>query len=461
MQIKDSGYIGRSYEGRNWLNILITHVYSRDNNGDAAILSVLIGELRRVIPNARIVVSTMEDVEAFPDFQGVRQIASPILTAFSKQRNIASNTFHVARSVLLSALWPMGFRFRSRLWSWMALPAERLFLDELQRADIVVPVGGGYLLSPERGIYEFVRLVLLLQPLYVANKIGKTVVLYAQSIGPFVTRPQRFIAGRILRGCSYINVREEMSLATLKLLRIQDPDTFQLASDPAFLLDNYIAPENLPREIAKRLKANKQKLVGITARRWLKGEEYGQYIEDMARAADQIIEEHKLQIVFIPQVSVTALNDDDRVVQSEIYRLMRHQESAFLIEEKLTYGQSYHIFQQLDYLIGTRFHSVIFALTANVPSIAIGYEYKTEGIMKGFNLSNWVIPIQEVTTNKIVDLFSQLVHERSQYLKQIETALPLHRRLARLATESIVRSVPNRSDKVQGTIHNTRNALSD
>ena len=46
----------------------------------------------------------------------------------------------------------------------------------------------------------------------------------------------------------------------------------------------------------------------------------------------------------------------------------------------------------LDYLVGTRFHSVIFALAARVPCIAIGYEHKTRGIMRDLSLDGWVLP---------------------------------------------------------------------
>lgn len=56
------------------------------------------------------------------------------------------------------------------------------------------------------------------------------------------------------------------------------------------------------------------------------------------------------------------------------------------------------IYSFYDYIIGTRFHSLIFSLSEHVPEIAISYDgYKSVGIMKDMKLDDYVIDIADVT----------------------------------------------------------------
>ena len=66
-------------------------------------------------------------------------------------------------------------------------------------------------------------------------------------------------------------------------------------------------------------------------------------------------------------------------------------------------------YNQLDFLIGTRFHSVIFSLTSGVPCIAIEYEHKSRGIMRELGLEHWVLAIGDVTEARLGRLFDKLV----------------------------------------------------
>lgn len=86
-------------------------------------------------------------------------------------------------------------------------------------------------------------------------------------------------------------------------------------------------------------------------------------------------------------------------------------------------------YSQVDYIIGTRFHSVIFAMTSLTPAIAISYSgNKTTGIMEDIGLEEYVVEIGEMNSKDLLTKFSKLVNETESvktklrnYLNQCES----------------------------------------
>ena len=91
-------------------------------------------------------------------------------------------------------------------------------------------------------------------------------------------------------------------------------------------------------------------------------------------------------------------------------------------------------YNQLDFLIGTRFHSVIFSLTSGVPCIAIEYEHKSRGIMRELGLEHWVLAIGDVTEAGLGSLFDKMVRERDAYRNQLTRVMPQYVRRANAVT---------------------------
>jgi colanic acid/amylovoran biosynthesis protein len=89
---------------------------------------------------------------------------------------------------------------------------------------------------------------------------------------------------------------------------------------------------------------------------------------------------------------------------------------------------SYHelksLYANLDFLIGTRFHSVIFSLASFVPCIAIEYEHKTGGIMRELGLHRWVIPFEDVTAERLQSLFDELIQNADSYRAYLREVIP-------------------------------------
>ncbi len=419
------------------MNILITHFYSRHNNGDAAILHGQLTELKAALPKAQLTVATMDDVNQYPAFEGTPQVPALFLTALDPRRSSLLNMLHVVRSFVGGWLWAGTYRLFGWGFAGLMIPSERQFLRALAAADIVVPVGGGYFRTGKAGVTGAVDLWLILQPFYLAQQLKKPIVLYSQSIGPFHGHWQERRVQRVLNSCRQINLRENKSLALLKCMGVSQ-SRMQRTADAAFLITNKELKPKLPTTLLDQLSALRRPLVGVTARSWLSKEGQAAYEHQMALAIDAIIEQHNVSVILVPQVTFDDLGDDDRTVQSRIYAQLKHQDKVLNLLDSLDFRELKALYGQLDYLIGTRFHSVIFALTEHVPAIAVEYEHKTSGIMNDLGLGDWVISMEQLSSEKIVELFSGVFADRTGYVAHLESVLPAYTEKAHKANDLIV-----------------------
>jgi len=78
----------------------------------------------------------------------------------------------------------------------------------------------------------------------------------------------------------------------------------------------------------------------------------------------------------------------------------------------------------MDVFIGKRLHSCIFALSMNVPSIVIGYEKKAWGIMKMLDNEDFVVDVNSMTADQLVDLVKKLLLEKKQISKHLSQKIP-------------------------------------
>ena len=395
-------------------NILITHVYSSDNKGDAALTSVLISDLRRKFPGAKLTILKLDKLRKNARFEGVLErpsfmyfVANAYKTPLSK---IAYVLFMMPATLLAAGIVRLTGRH-------MYLPPHlRETLLCYQQSDLIVPVGGGYIRS-RTGLVNRWNIPLLLHPLLLGYILGKPTVLYAQSMGPFHGALEKKITQFVLRRMTLILLREDTSVALLKSIGVSA--NVSRAIDSGFLLRSsgsvdvrslYDIPQN-------------KLLIGVTVRSWLHGEAQVNYEKAVAGALDELVNGYNAHALFIPQVTATK-GDDDRLASRRVRGFMQHKEQATVVEDAPDHHRIKAMYDNLDILLGTRFHSVIFSLTSHVPVVAIEYEHKTSGIMRDLKLEGWVIKIEEVTAQNLTAKLCELVAEQQEYRRYLRKCMP-------------------------------------
>jgi colanic acid/amylovoran biosynthesis protein len=106
----------------------------------------------------------------------------------------------------------------------------------------------------------------------------------------------------------------------------------------------------------------------------------------------------------------------------------------------------------LDLLVGTRFHSVIFAMTASVPVLAIEYEHKTSGIMKDLGLDEWVHDITTVDGDTLTAALRRLFARRAEIIAQLADRMPSYQACARETKRELLAAVSGREQKAAAVI---------
>lgn len=395
-------------------NIIISHVYSSDNKGDAALTSVLISDLRRKFPAAVITILRLESIQKNGMFEGVPEQPSFMYFALNRHKNSVLKLLYTIYMMGATLLWAAWYRlFNKQLY----LPPHLRQTAELyKQADLIVPVGGGYIRS-RKGLLNRMNIPLLLHPLLIGMLLQKPTVLYAQSVGPFQNKFEKFLVAFVLKRMTLILLREDKSVALLALLGVTK--NVKRAVDSGFLLSGA-----KKINIRKEYKISKKRLIiGVTVRSWLTGDAQKQYETDVAKALDKLIETKSAHVIFIPQVTATK-GDDDRIVSRRVQKSMQHKKHITVVNEVPNHHEIKSIYDNLDLLLGTRFHSVIFSLTSFVPVVAIEYEHKTSGIMHDLRLDKWVIKIEDVTEQRLTRLLEKLVAERTEYRQILKERVP-------------------------------------
>lgn len=398
--------------------IIISHVYSFDNKGDAALLSVLSKDIHRVFKHASIIILTMDSITNNEKFE-----ENFVQTSFM---HYAMKRFETKPLILLNSLYIM---LSSILWAYfyrltkISLPIE-INLKKLcllyANAELILPVGGGYLRSQKNGIGSWLNIALLLHPIKIGSILKKPTILYTQSIGPFSNKLEELMIKNALNNDVEASIiREDKSVELLRKIGVNRNIYRSIDSGFAF------SSNGKKYDIRKLLAIEKDRIIiGITARNWMSAEAQSRYELALSQTIRHIITKYKASVVLIPQVTAEFHGDDDRMVHNRIYEMVQDLKNVYVINEKLDHYQIKSAYDALDLVIGTRFHSVIFSLTSYVPAIAIEYEHKTGGIMKDLALDKWVIKIEEVDIKNLSKMFDKLMLERTGYKKYLKNIMP-------------------------------------
>ncbi|RME41682.1 MAG: hypothetical protein D6788_00680 [Planctomycetota bacterium] len=319
--------------------------------------------------------------------------------------------------------WPVVRLFSS--------PGARAAYWAFREADLVV-TKGGHIYFARPGAASFLGLFVNLFPVLLGLRLGKRVVLYGQSIGPV----QGVWASRMLawafRRCERVLVREPLSLAFVRELIGQEnsgdqAEKVSLTWDTAFVL----SPEPLPPSVDAALPGE---FVALTVRQWMfpyhegGGEKlYEAYLGVAADLIQRINREWGLPVVLAPQViGPTEAEDDYRAWDHLVGRLRRKGPSEVVeVRADLTPSQLMSLYGRARFLVGTRFHSVILALAAGTPAVAISYHgFKSLGIMRMMGLDRFCFEMERVSTDDLWtalrELDSRLRCPRETLSRQME-----------------------------------------
>lgn len=419
------------------MNVLLTHFYSRRNYGDAAITSVMIKELKRIDPKVEITIMSMDKTNN-STFEGVSENNSFFYEAIYASRINPLRVLRTAFIIVVSLIWVSIYHVTRKKINIILPRNIIMILENYLWADTIIGVGGGYLLG-DNTMRGNITLLLHLHSILVAQLLDKPVILYSQSVGPFSNFIQKFFVKEVLNKTQLVMIRENISLQILKDIGVKEK-LLTKAIDAAFLFRSSLK-NRMKLFIGRHNKNLHKTTIAITVKQ-LSNNKQINYENVLIQFIDYVTEKLNIQVWLIPQSTSLLHNDDDRVVINRLKRRIRNKTNVIIPDKLFSHYEIKSLYENLDFLVGTRMHSVIFALTGYVPTIAIEYEHKTMGIMEELGLKKWVIPLSNVSSVNLINKFNQLIHEKKSYKAKLKKTLPKYIRTGhkkiRMASKNII-----------------------
>jgi polysaccharide pyruvyl transferase WcaK-like protein len=247
----------------------------------------------------------------------------------------------------------------------------------------------------------------------VANFIGKPIVVFPNSIGPFRTWVGRFMSRLALNCCRYVLAREPISYEIVNSLNIGSHKI--LTADTALLFTTTRHPPA----------GFRHPVIGVCPgiyRYSISDEQVGNYITDHARALDAAVERYGLSVVFSPHY-VSHLEYDDLEICRLMFEKMRCKENAqIIVAEGVEEFKS--ILDSMDLIITSKLHPGVMGLSGHVPTVCIAYDHKQTGLFKLLDMEDCVIPVMEVSYQTISSKIDLVWRNRDRIRARLQVRIP-------------------------------------
>lgn len=397
--------------------ITITNAYTWYNKGDAGILLGIVNALKlQYGTDIEINVLSFtpeEDKKRYCKDECIKNVYSSTLNPFPYKHT------KIGKLIAISKLF---FRMM-KLFLFMKISKKKVIEKEeslsiLDNSDLIIVCGGGFL-----GGKKYDSLMHLFQ-IYLDTLFNKPVIVMGTSIEPIKKKTIKHFTEKVLKRVDFVFAREKITYDYLS--KFLDNEKFALIPDMAFMLDN----EEFNLEELVKIEKENNYVFGITVRKWNfpnlnipSSQAMSNYKTSIANAMEKYIVEKNAYFIFVPQVIVKNGNDTD--VAKNIKNLLPEQiQGNFIIlDNDLSPLQIKGMIGKFNYFIGTRMHSNIFTTSMRVPTVAIAYEKKTNGIMETVGLEDYVVEIDDITSEKLIEKIDKMIKNKDIIKDKLNTKI--------------------------------------
>ena len=377
------------------MKITITNAYTWYNKGDAGILLGTVNTLKQIYNKENLEINVLsftpeEDKKRYCVDKNITDVYSNVLNPYPYKHTKLGKL-----KAILKLIFKMIYLFVYSNININYLKRKYKEFDVLDQSDIIVVCGGGFL-----GGKKLDSLMHVFQ-MYINTKFNKPVYVMGTSIEPINNKIVKKYTNCVLKKMTHVFAREIITYRYLK--NILPENKFSLIPDMAFMLEDY------KKEFTNitDLKKKSNNVYGITVRNWNFPNSYNsdemmtKYVSSLKELIEYEIEKNNNSFVFVPQVIVDHGNDTE--IAKKIQKLLKieNQKRFLIIEEDLSPIEIKAMIGNFDFFIGTRMHSNIFAISMKIPTVAIAYEKKTNGIMHTAGLDDYVVEIDNIDFKKL------------------------------------------------------------
>lgn len=270
--------------------------------------------------------------------------------------------------------------------------------------DLIVIAGGNLIMDLEHfSYYSFLTEKYIK---YAKKKNKKTAILFV-GCGRIRHAIQKARWRNALNSCDYISVRDSISQSRL-LSELKVKKTVYLWQDPVFLLDN-------SRDCTRR---NQRIAINVYLDATKEADKREQLKQLYLFLASEMSKHFEVLLFSTEQIDMCGLH--------EVYNCLSENKSVNVVCP-VSLTELIELYKTVDIVIATRMHSFIIAITQNIPSLALSWDAKIDGVCSDIGLSEHVFKIENAYENK--DIIAKKVTDiANNYSKQCDVVQQINRK---------------------------------
>ncbi len=305
---------------------------------------------------------------------------------------------------------------------------------DLRASQAVWDVSGG---DSFTDLYGPKRFWTTTHPKFLAVENGRPLVLLPQTYGPFQDPELRRIAQEVTGQAAVAWARDEVSFAALQGLLGDgfDPQRHRQGVDLAFGLPRSTPPEHaLPRPVLDWWQQGVSVSgINVSGLIYLDPDaaqhRYGfqaNYREVMDRLVRELIDRGE-RVLLVPHVIEPKGHPESDPEACERVRQAlppAQREWVEILRPPYTASEVKSVLARLDWFCGTRMHSTIGALSSGVPTAAVAYSLKFEGVFASCDQEAGVANPRTLDTQETLDHLLASFEAKTERQEQLRAALP-------------------------------------
>ncbi len=326
-------------------------------------------------------------------------------------------------------------------------------LDEIRSADLCLALAGGDSFSD---IYGMRRLLYVSLPQFLVVALGRRLVLLPQTIGPFERGSAKMIARWVMKKASQVYARDSKSLSLAEELSRGAGQAPKLSQDMAFALVPQPLEGGFPE--LKNRRDSSRPLVGLNVSGLLYGGGYtGQnefgisadYHALMERVIRYFIDGENCDVLLITHVTGAEENDTDacRVLAKKMEPGLPGG-SLIVASPDYDHRQIKSLIGHCEFMLGSRMHATIAALSQGVPAVGLAYSRKFIGVYETINAAALVVDLRSKPLEQVMIEIKKLYKRRAEFAEILKPEVQEAKRSAETLLEEIMS--PSREDKFVG-----------
>lgn len=170
------------------------------------------------------------------------------------------------------------------------------------------------------------------------------------------------------------------------------------------------------------------------------GNDYLKVLEALVRFS---IEKLDVNVVLLPNDCMLPGDNhtDDRFLCSLLYSRLDCADRVLVLTDDHRAEEIKAIIGNLDFLISSRFHSLVFALSQSVPVLALGWSHKYPELLSLFGLERYLISHETIHMHNSLDLLQSAWREKDILSEKIQRVLPQIESAARKVFDDVAESL--------------------